>query len=385
MEDRLKRFSSIVPERIRMGREAKGMTTREFADRIGVSHQMVSKYENGQSMPTPSLLDKMILELNLPFRFFLKPLNENITGKPVFFRSRAISSKKLKKIHEIKLEWLIEVQHYLDNILDFPSVNLPSNVKNNSFFQPLDFEDIDEIAMQLREAWGLNAGPISNLILLMEKNGIVVSKVTMADIKIDACSAWDKQGRPFILLGNNKRSFSRSRFDLAHELGHLILHRHLKLNEFNDKKIYNRLEEEADYFASSFLLPKESFMEEFISSSLEYFISMKKRWKLSIQALVYRASSLNLISDNQKSYLWRQISSKGWRKGEPFEPAIEEIPVLLKQAFDLIIEHQVKSKNQLAEEISLNIEEIESLANLDEGFLREVDEFVNLDNIIRLK
>ncbi|WP_124048097.1 MULTISPECIES: helix-turn-helix domain-containing protein [Bacillus subtilis group] len=368
-----------------MGREAKGMTTREFADRIGVSHQMVSKYENGQSMPTPSLLDKMILELNLPFRFFLKPLNENITGKPVFFRSRAISSKKLKKIHEIKLEWLIEVQHYLDNILDFPSVNLPSNVKNNSFFQPLDFEDIDEIAMQLREAWGLNAGPISNLILLMEKNGIVVSKVTMADIKIDACSAWDKQGRPFILLGNNKRSFSRSRFDLAHELGHLILHRHLKLNEFNDKKIYNRLEEEADYFASSFLLPKESFMEEFISSSLEYFISMKKRWKLSIQALVYRASSLNLISDNQKSYLWRQISSKGWRKGEPFEPAIEEIPVLLKQAFDLIIEHQVKSKNQLAEEISLNIEEIESLANLDEGFLREVDEFVNLDNIIRLK
>ncbi|MCY8579347.1 ImmA/IrrE family metallo-endopeptidase [Bacillus haynesii] len=385
MEDRLKRFSSIVPERIKMGREARGLTTREFAEMIGVSHQMISKYEKGQSIPGSQVLDKMVKELNLPFRFFLKTKKAAGEDKTVFFRSRAVSSVKLKKIHEIKLEWLKEIQYYLEDILDFPKVNFPNLINQKNFFQPVHFEEIDELAMTLRKFWNLNEGPISNLLLLLEKNGVIISKVNFSDIKIDACSEWDENGRPFILLGNNKQSSSRTRFDLAHELGHLILHRYIKKSEFNNKQIYKRIEEEADRFASAFLMPRSSFIEEFVGSSLDFFVLMKKRWKVSIQALVYRASDLGLISDYQKSYLWRQISSKGWRKSEPFEELIVEEPVVLKQAFELIINHEVKSKGQLVDDLSLNREDIEELSNVEKGFLLEFNEKPLEDNILNFK
>src|SRR5699024_3355284 len=111
---------------------------------------------------------------------------------------------------------------------------------------------------------------------------------SFSDMTIDACSTWDKDNRPFVFLNYDKGSAVRSRFDLAHELGHLLLHSQIKESDFNKRSIYKRIEQEANYFASSFLLPEESFGNDLQINSLSHYIVLKEKWKVSIAAMIYR-------------------------------------------------------------------------------------------------
>ncbi|MEM5649602.1 ImmA/IrrE family metallo-endopeptidase [Bacillus cereus] len=132
------------------------------------------------------------------------------------------------------------------------------------------------------------------------------------------------------------------------------------------------MEDEANYFASSFLMPAKSFSEELISHTLDYYLLLKKRWQISIQAMIYRSRELNIINDYQASYLWKQIAKKGWRTQEPYDDLLQsESPLLLKEAIDLIIDNHVKTKKQICEEVRLCQSDIEAIVNLPVGYLDE--------------
>jgi Zn-dependent peptidase ImmA (M78 family) len=107
---------------------------------------------------------------------------------------------------------------------------------------------------------------------------------------------------------------SQTPYDLAHELGHIVLHRWIEQVDLENKTILKEIEAEADKFAGAFLLPSTSFPNEIYTARLDAFVPLKERWKVSIQAMVYRCRDLDIIDADQALNLYKQISFRRWRK-----------------------------------------------------------------------
>lgn len=179
-------------------------------------------------------------------------------------------------------------------------------------------------------------------------------------------------------------------FDLAHELGHIILHPWSENIELIDKNEFKLIEKQENMFASAFLLPADSFGSDIkrYHTNLNYYVELKKKWGVSIQSMIYRTHQLGIITNNQYKYLMTQVSSKGWRKKEPNDKTFILEENLFQVAIDVLISEKVfkpKSFMLELEEIGLcfNTLELETLLNLQCGTLSNNDE--NNSNIIRLK
>ena len=179
-------------------------------------------------------------------------------------------------------------------------------------------------------------------------------------------------GTPYVFLSIDKDSAVRSRFDIAHELCHILLHQDITKEDIESKEKLNQIEKEADTFAGAFLLPAETFSREVFSSSLDNLVRLKERWKVSISCMITRCLNLRLFTDNQVAYLKKQMTYKNYWRREPLDDAIQcEIPYLYKQIFELLLENEILSKNEIVDEIAINPEEIEEYCYLTKGVLSE--------------
>lgn len=361
---------NIVPQRIRQARLIRGLTIQELANKLSVTRQAVSQYELGQTAPSAAVLGEMVRILNFPLSFFYKPIESDnlFNSDNAFFRSYATANKKEKEQQIQRANLLVEIYKYLSEFIEFPKVNLA----NLSSFDIENLNDdlIEKIAIYVRKSWKLGLGPISNVTLLVEKNGFIVTRNETNYQEIDAFSYLLPEGRPIIFLSADKKSAARTRLDIAHELGHILLHQGIEKGLINDKKIFDKIEDEAYRFAVAFLLPEESFLEDVISTSLDHFIFLKERWKVSISMMIRRCKDLGVLSDSQYTYLMKQISRRKWRKKEPLDDVLEpENPVLLRRAIEKLFEEEILTCDQLVEDLKMPIEEIESLTNLEPGTL----------------
>jgi Zn-dependent peptidase ImmA (M78 family) len=205
----------------------------------------------------------------------------------------------------------------------------------------------------VRAHWQLPGGPIRNLTRLVEKAGVVVGLSKFSGAAVSGVT-FRVPGRPPLILLNDLQPGDRLRFTLAHELGHLIMHR------FPTPE----MEQEGNEFASAFLMPAIDLRPVFTGRkiTLELLASLKPEWKVSMQSLLMRASALGAISPNQNRYLWQQISARGWRLREPAELEIApERPTVL----DSIIRTHLDA-------LGYSVSELSSLVPLYE------DEFVSM-------
>jgi Zn-dependent peptidase ImmA (M78 family) len=165
----------------------------------------------------------------------------------------------------------------------------------------------------------------------------------------------------------------RLRFDLAHELGHLVLHRSIEQSELENKTTLRAIESEADKFAAAFLLPSTSFPNEVYTNRLDAFLPLKERWKVSIQAMVHRCRDLGIIDNDQALNLYKQISFRKWRKKEPLDDPHRipiEQPRLLRRAVELVLEGARKHPDEILNELRLSREWIETFCSLRPGVLK---------------
>lgn len=176
----------------------------------------------------------------------------------------------------------------------------------------------------------MGIGPISNATLLVERLGIRVAFADLSSYGIDAVTV--KINRHFIILLNSEITSSvRIRFNIIHELGHILLHSRYSTNDINNSNNHRRIESEADHFAGVLLMPEEGLAIDMQYTNMEYLKSLKKHWLVSLQALIYRGNEVGLISDQQSLYLRQTIARNHWRKEEPFDNFIPiERPSLLK-------------------------------------------------------
>lgn len=354
-------LARIIPERLREGREARGFTVQSLAERLGVSRQAVAQYEVGQSQPSAETLANIIEILNQPPAFFTTArtrAREN-TGT-IFWRSLKRMKKHERDRIARRLDWVQDIVSYLEDFIELPPVHLPA-----PDFEVTDEDAIEQVADLVRKIWGLGRGPIPDMVGLLEANGIVVVREQVHSDDMDAISRW-QCGRPVILLSANKGSAARSRFDAAHELGHMVLHSDVEVDSRNLAKV----EAEANRFAGAFLLPADSFSQEVTSSSIDHFSSLKRRWKVAIAAMIFRCKDMGIFSNNQVQYLWRQRSARRWVKWEPLDDELEpEIPKFLTYAIRMLLENKIQSKQDIQDKLLLCSDDIESLCGLDEGIL----------------
>lgn len=353
------------PKRLREARLIRGLTISDLADMIGITKQAISQFELGEHTPKPETMMAIINTLKFPKNFFYKEYKEQYVGN-TFFRANATATKKSKEMQYNKSMLAGYIYDYLSDYIEFPELNLPDTSHYNTAW---DNDIIEELAIQVREHWGIGDKPIANIVHLLERNGIMVFSVDTDSQKVDAFCQ-HRTGRPFIFLGNDKQSAFRRQFDGGHELGHILMHADIDNQEILIKEEIKVMEYQANRFASAFLLPASAFAKTVTSTSLLHFVELKKYWQVSIGAMIYRCKELGLIDDSRYTSLQKQISMKKMRNKEPLDDVYPlQEPVVLKKSIQVLLENGAKNELQLIQEISVPQEYIEMLCNLEEGTL----------------
>lgn len=373
----------VIPYRIKQARVSRGLSMAELADLVEVSKQAVSQYEMGKNEPSKFILNRIANVLKYEVSFFYKPMpTNNNANSAVFFRKGKSARIKALNAAREKIEIFREINDYLSQYVDFPKVNIPKINYHDEGIEPIDNGSIEEYALTLRDYWGLGFGPIVNLMNVIQKNGIMVSKMQLRINRCDAFSVWFNN-TPFIFLSSDKDTNARIRFDIAHELGHLLMHAdYYSEEDLKNSAINEKLENEANRFAGAFLMPEKSFGTDVFSTSIDHFVQMKSKWKTSISAMIYRCETLGILSQNQIKYLKDQMTIRTYWKKEPLDEIIPvEKPFAHKQAVMLLLENNVIDSWKIVEDIGCVPQELEQYCFLDEGVLVQKRN----DNIIQLR
>lgn len=334
--------------RLKEARLFRKMTMDEVAKAVGINKQAISQFENNKVSPDPLTLRKISETLKFPYSFFVESSPLSTIGN-TYFRALYSSKKKDLAAQQVKAKYLAKIHAVLSTKVKFPPLNLPVFDSDTPI-------SIEELAIRTREHWDLGDAPIPNMVSLLERNGIIVGEFATDSRDIDAFyQYYEENNTPTycVVLGTDKKSFYRRQFNCAHELGHILLHeKYADLNEI-DRDEFREREKEANAFAAAFLLPASSFGNDVAASPnrLSHYIELKKKWNVSIMAMILRAHSLGYLTENQYSYLMRQMGSKGYRLNEPLDDFIEyKHPRALKQAITLLL-----TEGNMSEEDLLNL------------------------------
>lgn len=357
-------------DRLKFARIYRGKTIIQLADEVEVTKQAISQYEKGINTPGFETLMKLINKLGFPRDFFFEKKQENIKVGNSYFRALLGTTKQEKQFQLSRIELLSDIFYFLEEYVNFPVLKIPEFEADDT---------IEQKASKLREFWGVGNNPIKSVVNLMEKNGICITCLPTQEISIDAFTQtqlYNGKKYYFTVLGDDKYSSARRQFSAAHELGHIILHENIVDTDEIDKTEYKKMEEEANQFASAFLLPREEYMNDLIyPNKLDYYIELKKKWRVSIAALIVRAYQLQAINVNQYQYLMKQINARGWKKLEPLDDMVPLAkPMALKKAVDVLINNQIFDEDSFMialgqTQVSLNKQEVEILLGLEKGRL----------------
>jgi Zn-dependent peptidase ImmA (M78 family)/DNA-binding XRE family transcriptional regulator len=359
----------FVGSRLREAREARGLTGVTLSDLVDLTPQMISKYEHGESTPGPDVLQSMASALNMPVAFFTMPQRGEVSSAPIFFRSMAATSKGARKRACWKIEWLRDITTYLGQGVTFPKVNLPDLGLPDDPTH-ISSEEIEHAAAVARSYWNMSdTAPISNMVRLLENQGVFVARQQLGADTLDGLSMIDPSNhRPYVLIGEDKGTAVRWRFDAAHELGHLLMHRTRRESDLGDTARFKLIETQAHRFAAAFLLPMDPFLEDLYAISLDVMASMKPRWKVSIAMMILRARHAGLLTELTEKRLWMNYRRR-WGRQEPYDAEIEaETPTLIKRAAELLLT-EAHGADDLLAHVALPPRDIEGLIGLDAGYL----------------
>ena len=370
------------PSRLSEARTYSKMTGEELANAIGVKKQAISQFENGKATPEYETVERISSVLKFPVNYFYEKDAPSLQGN-TYFRAPFSSNKRDLNSQKVKTRYVAHVYGTLARYVDFLPYNVPV-FENTS--------DIPAIAKKLRNYWGLGQEPISDMVSLMERNGIIMSEFATDSKQIDAFTQYDEigfQNYYCVVLGTEKPSFVRRQFSCAHELGHIVLHEKYEDKSGINREDFRKQESEANMFAAEFLMPRDAFLSDLQVSAnrLNRYIELKRKWKVSISAMVMRAHDLGAITDNQYQYLMRQIAKNGWRTSEPLDDYLPlRHPKALKQAVNIIILNNVLTGKELLSEIgrdgiSLPKSVVDEVLNLEPDTI-VVDEPTADSNII---
>lgn len=375
----------INGEHLKTARLFRGLSLSDLSDKTGITKQALSLYENETIKPEINKLFTISKALDFPIEYFMCVDNFNVKTESTYFRSLMSTSKIARTSQSVRLEFIAKLYETLIEYVDFPDRNFPNVTFNgrkgySENEEAQETKEIDTIATQCRKFWGLGNEPISNLQKLIESKGIIVTSLETKEREIDAFSQRTiiDNNSVYIIVINSSKNYVRTRFDLAHELGHILLHPWSENIEELSKQEFKDRESQANKFAGAFLLPQESFGNDVshYPTKLDFYIHLKNKWNVSIQAMIYRAHQLDIITTSQYQYLMRQISKRGWRIKEPDDKPYKMNKTLLQEAIELLFSSEEMTPSEFMfalrkKGLVLRHEDVEDLLALERNSLKD--------------
>lgn len=349
-------MKSLNPEMLMLARESRGLSQTDAAQCLGVTQGTLSKIESGMLLPSDDQILMLAKSLDYPEDFFTYKESQRSygTGTQDFhfmYRKQAKHSVKHMKKTEARLNILrIRIERLLRQADLEPALTLPaltiSEVEG----------DMDLAAAMVRATWNMPSGPVQNLMAWLEDAGCIVVPFNFESEKICATTIFNRNTMPPLIFYNKDMSADRMRFTLAHELGHIVMHSVPNIE----------METQANMFASAFLLPSRDVYSDLKGFSLERAILLKKKWKVSIASLAYRAKQLEVISESKYRNICIDIARRGWKMEEPsYTHFSKESPILLNDLIDMYTKNFGYSLRELSEFLWATPEEITEIKGID--------------------
>lgn len=326
---------------VREVRLSRGMTQKDFASLLGVPQPFLSEIER-QKKPVPDLLiARLKYKFSVPDVVLAAPTSPYRVGDLNFRTNKTPAA--VQEAVRVTFSWMEQAVRNLLGATPFADLSL-DGFEDRA--HPLPWEVIEDAARTTRRALGIaENGPVTNVTRALERVGMPV--VSLANPLVDF-SAVDGVSSPYpgdrpVIATTEKEAGDRVRFTRAHELGHIVLHQHLRPG------VERLREDEAHLFAGAFLFPAEDAFRE-VSPGLTPagYAQIKARYGVSISALVRRARELGIIDQKRYRSLMIQISSRGWRSHEPVRVPVEKI--LLVPSIDLGLDQPLETSDREGEE-----------------------------------
>ncbi len=335
------KLSTLNPNRLRLARKRRGLSVSAFAEKIGVDRKSVHAYEAENASPSEETLFRIRQVLGFPPEFFWGDDLHVPSLDSGSFRSMSKMTAPQRDMALTQAALGLHLSNWLSKRFELPKTQIPdlSRAPNP-----------EAAAEYVRREWTLGSLSIRNMIHLLEAKGVRVFSLALDAKEVDAYSMW-VGGTPFVFLNTNKSS-EHSRFDAAHELGHLVLHKHGPPQGIEAEK-------QANAFASAFLMPRGSIFGNAPQlPTYTALISLKRIWITSVGALAYRLHNLDLMSDWQ----YRGVCIEIAKHGRHFEPneAPRETSLILPKLLGSLYEERI-NRSQIAKELSIPLSELEQL------------------------
>lgn len=293
-------------ERLSQVLAARRLSQAQLASLVGVSPATVSKWRSGIQAPERDTLERLASVVNVTPEWFTRAPSARVS--PPLFRSNASAHVAARAMLEARVEWAQDVAFALSEFVDYPEVNLP--VRHFKEPDEVTPDEIESAAIECRDLWRIGRTAVPDLALAIEGAGVILIREETGIAQIEGLSTWSEVlGRPLVLLSADKDNGYRSRFDLAHELGHLILHRHIPRP--TERERHKQLEAQAHRFAGAFLLPAETFANEVRTPvTLDDLLLLKRRWGVSVAAIIMRLRALKILDEDAAQLLFKRRSAR---------------------------------------------------------------------------
>ena len=320
--------------RMEVARLYRGLSKTELAGQMDIPVRTVNSYEDDSRLPEHEVVLKLAFRLKFPSAWFYRGEIDIVSPSVMSFRSRRSMTAGMRS-------------------RAVAAATLASGVCSPFVHKYLPLSDLldlsdetpEQAAQMLRDHWILGEGPIANMIHLLEAKGVGVYWWREPSAIVDAVSFWQDE-KAFVMLNAHITAPDRIRYNLAHELGHLVLHRSHDRKEqgYDDRQS----ESEANRFASAFLMPADTFRQECPTQPhLDMFFPVKQRWGVSIAAMVRRCRDIGVFSDWQYECGFKEISMRHWRLSEP-EVGLKKEESYVYAAFF----NQIKTQEVLADKVA---------------------------------
>jgi len=320
-------------QRLVTARELRGLSQVDAAREVGdLTSASISQFENRHVRPSAATLERLAAALEVPVSFFASRTrtlpDATAADAPdatmhdrAFFRSlrsTAVTDRRRARALTQVVHLLVQE---LEQIVDFPPYHVPEHTVAVG-------DDVEDVAAQVRAELGVAPGPVPDVVNVLERHGVVTARFRVSADKVDAFTI-PYVDRPVVVLGADKGHRDRSRFDAAHELAHLVLHRHLEPGDA-------ALEQQAHKFSAAFLMPAADIGHRLpAKADWGVLIDLKREWHVSIAALLMRAKTVGPMTDAEYTKAMKALSARGWRREEPADLGAPEAPKLLSAALKL--------------------------------------------------
>ena len=331
----------LNPTRLTLARMRRGLSKTALAKEIGVDLRAISAFEDAEYAPAPETLKSIARALRFPQSFFEGRDVDLPSAESASFRSlsRRTAAQRDAALGAGGIAYLLS--DWVEQKVQLPLANVPDFSAGTP----------EGAALALRNHWGLGELPIKHLVQLLEANGVRIYSLGEMAEEIDAFSIW-RNDLPYIFL-NTSKSGERGRFDAAHELGHLVLHKRVSPEG-------RAAEDEANAFASAFLMPERGVAASFRGiPTLPELLKVKRHWGVSAMAMAHRLHKLGWLTEWHYKTFCVDLSAKGYRRGEP-DGLPRERSRVLERVFELLRSRGI-SKGRICEELDLFSNELDGL------------------------